>query len=248
MEYIFISPHLDDISLSCGGIVHNLSKKQNDIQIWTIFAGDPPKGVLPEFALSLHRRWSLTKNVVQNRREEDIISCNILGAKAVHFSYPDCIYRNFENGQPLIQNEEDLYQDISRNQENLVENISQMLNCKLNQDQIVVAPISIGNHIDHQIVRKAVNHFDYREMWFYADYPYNIKSSSGKDSKNIRKYKKINFNLDSDDINAWHKSIAAYKSQISTFWSSENLMINEIKKYALSGGGNNLWESFDYGS
>ena len=248
MEYIFISPHLDDISLSCGGIVHNLSKKQNDIQIWTIFAGDPPKGILPEFALSLHRRWNLTENIVQKRREEDINSCNILGAKAVHFSFPDCIYRDQKNGKPLVQNEEDLYQDISKNQENIVEKIYEMLNSELDQTQILVAPLSIGNHIDHQIVRNAIDRLNFRNICFYADYPYNIKSSSENDIKILSKFKKINFNLDSDDINAWQKSVAAFKSQISTFWSSENHMINEIKKYALSGGDNNIWASFDYGS
>lgn len=241
MEYIFISPHLDDVSLSCGGIVHQLSKNGNRVQIWTIFAGDPPSIDYPDFAISLHQRWELDQDIVKICRIEDLTSCKILGAGAFHFQLPDCIYRKFGDGQPVVQEESDLYQKISGNQRLLVNEISQELSLKLEPGQILVAPLSIGNHLDHQIVNKSVNLLKNREIYYYTDYPYNLTSNVEIKTMIPENYIQKSFNLANEDINAWHKSVSAYRSQISTFWADTNQMAQKIINYAKEDGGNHLW-------
>ena len=241
MEYIFISPHLDDISLSCGGIVHQLTKNGDQVQIWTIFAGDPPSSDYPDFALSLHKRWKLDRDIVKNRRSEDIASCEILGAITRHFQYPDCIYRKFGNGQPVVQKEADLYRKISGNQRFLVDKITLELSQKLEHGQILVAPLSIGNHLDHRIVKKSVDKLKNQTIYYYTDYPYNLTSDVAIQTMIPSNYIKKSFNLENDDIIAWHNSVSAYQSQISTFWSGVNEMKQKIINYAKEDGGNHLW-------
>jgi LmbE family N-acetylglucosaminyl deacetylase len=241
MEYIFISPHLDDVSFSCGGIVHQLSKSGNKVQIWTIFAGDPPSAHYPDFASSLHHRWKLTRDIVKVRRNEDLASCEILGANAVHFSYPDCIYRIFENNQPVIQKETDLYQEVLGNQRLLINEISNQLKSATQPDHILVAPLSIGNHIDHRIVNKSVNKVENDLIYYYTDYPYNLKSDVPILSKIPENYIQKSFTLAYEDIVAWQNAVSAYHSQISTFWADENHMVKEIMNYAMEDGGNHLW-------
>lgn len=241
MEYIFISPHLDDVSLSCGGIVHQLSKIGNRVQIWTIFAGDPPSSDYPDFAISLHQRWKLDQDIVKIRRTEDVTSCEILGAGIFHFQYPDCIYRNFGDGQPVVQKEEDLYQEILGNQRLLVNEISRELSQKLEPGQILVVPLSIGHHLDHQIVNKSVHLLKNEIIYYYTDYPYSLNSNVEIKTLIPKNYIQKSFDLANDDINAWHKSVSVYRSQISTFWSDANRMVQEIINYAMEDGGNHLW-------
>ena len=241
MEYIFISPHLDDISLSCGGIVHQLTKYGDRVQIWTIFAGDPPSSDYPDFALSLHKRWKLDQDIVKIRRIEDLISCEMLGAIACHFQYSDCIYRKFKDGQPVVQKESDLYRKISGNQRLLVNKISRELNQKLEYGQILVAPLSIGNHLDHQIVKKSVGLLKNKTIYYYTDYPYNLTSDVVIQTMIPENYIRKSFTLENDDIIAWHKSVSAYRSQISTFWSDVNEMEQKIINYAMDDGGSHLW-------
>jgi len=53
MNWIYISPHLDDVAFSSGGLVWEQSNAGEQVGIWTIFAGDPPVGPLSDFAEKL---------------------------------------------------------------------------------------------------------------------------------------------------------------------------------------------------
>jgi LmbE family N-acetylglucosaminyl deacetylase len=52
----------------------------------------------------------------------------------------------------------------------------------------------------------------------------------------------IKFDLQEENIKTWHAAIAAYQSQISTFWKNTNRMKEEIIEFANRGGGKNLWK------
>jgi LmbE family N-acetylglucosaminyl deacetylase len=241
MRYIFLSPHLDDISLSCGGIVNHLSGNNIKTQIWSIFAGSPIESNLSPFALSLHNRWRLPLNAPKKRRLEDIVACKILGADFRHFNFLDCIYRKDNYGDPIIKEEEDLYQPIPDSQESLIEEISFIFKTHILAEDIVVAPLAIGNHLDHQIIFKSISFLQFRSLLFYEDYPYVIKSQNHQ--TNTANLLPIQFLLTGENIRNWHDSIAAYKSQISTFWTDIAQMTSDISHYFDIGGGKNLWKS-----
>jgi LmbE family N-acetylglucosaminyl deacetylase len=50
MRWIYLSPHFDDAVLSCGGLIFEQARQGIPIEIWTIFAGNPPPGPLSMFA------------------------------------------------------------------------------------------------------------------------------------------------------------------------------------------------------
>ncbi len=239
MCYLFISPHLDDVALSVGGIVNHLSNNNIDTQIWTFFSGSPKEANLSDFALSLHNRWKLTLDAPKIRRLEDRKACRILGAAYKHFNLPDCIYRKDRRGNPIIKEEDDLYQPIPISQQYLVNKIStDILNLSSPED-IIVSPMAIGNHIDHRIIVAAIKLISTRTILYYEDYPYIIKS---KDSQlNFSQLTPIKFALSEANVMIWHAAIAEYQSQISTFWKNKNSMKQEIIEFADRGGGKNLW-------
>jgi LmbE family N-acetylglucosaminyl deacetylase len=240
MRYIFISPHLDDVALSVGGIVNNLVNGQIDVEVWTFFSGSPDNEKLSDFALSLHKRWNLPLNAPKIRRLEDKKACKTLGAQYMHFGFSDCIYRKDEFGNPIVREEDDLYQPIPSSQLFLVDEISDEIKRLATTDDIIVSPLAIGNHIDHRIIVAAVTKLSHQSFLFYEDYPYVVKSHSSP--IDYSKLTPLIFDLQEENITTWHAAIAAYQSQITTFWKDTNRMKKEIIEFASRGGGTNLWK------
>ena len=89
MRYIYLSPHLDDASLSAGGWIYEQTQKNIPVEIWTIMCGYPPNENLSPFAQYLHSQWGMNsaQEVVSGRRQEDINSAKILGATVQHFDF-----------------------------------------------------------------------------------------------------------------------------------------------------------------
>ena len=66
---LFLSPHFDDVALSCGGTVA-LAAADGPTHVVTVFAAQPP-GDLNDFARFQHDRWGTREDTVNRRREED---------------------------------------------------------------------------------------------------------------------------------------------------------------------------------
>ncbi len=239
MRYIFLSPHLDDVSLSCGGIVNNLYQTNNEVEIWTLFAGIPKSNILTPFAQSLHDRWNLPFNAPLARQDEDILSCSILGARYKHFNYLDCIYRVDDQGNPIVEKEEDLYQTIPHTQNHLVEEIQNLILSLIGVEDILISPMAIGDHIDHRILLKSILNIKFKNTKFYEDFPYIQKSQAF--NSNFPNLIANKYELSSENILKWHESVAAHTSQISTFWESNDHMKNQINQFFMNGGGICLW-------
>ena len=90
-DQIYLSPHLDDAVLSCGGRISQQTARGEKVLVVTVCAGDPPPAPLSEFAQALHIRWALPFHPVAARRDEDEAALAVLGASALHLPLPDCI-------------------------------------------------------------------------------------------------------------------------------------------------------------
>ena len=59
VDSIYLSPHLDDVALSCGGQIHQLTHRPGgqEVLIVTLMAGVPPPGPVSAFAREQHVAW-----------------------------------------------------------------------------------------------------------------------------------------------------------------------------------------------
>ena len=240
MQWIFLSPHLDDAALSCGGLIAERTRMGDPVEIWTICAGDPPPGPLPAFAQSLHKRWGTRRNATAVRRSEDLQSCQRLGATAHHLAIPDCIYRRIPlSGDPLISINDDLFQPFPDSQRPLVDSLRDQVADALPLKSQVVSPLALGNHIDHQLVRRAAEQLG-RPLLYYADYPYTVQASSDLAQSIHPDWQTFTQAISPGGLRAWQKAVAAHSSQISTFWESVSEMEAAIQSYLEAGGGSKL--------
>jgi LmbE family N-acetylglucosaminyl deacetylase len=228
MNWIYLSPHLDDVALSVGGLLWEQSKSGEKVSIWTICGGDPPPGNLSPFAKTLHTRWETGAYSMSIRRLEDIESCQLLGVDHMHFDIPDCIYRRSPvSDEHLYDSEEALWNPVHTDEETLIAKTTKEIAQRLPQDVQVVCPVTLGNHVDHRLTRKAAERLEV-PLLYYADYPYVLESDYHKALENLLA---THFSISPQALVAWQKAVAAHQSQISTFWENLNQMQRAILEY-----------------
>ena len=238
MEWIYLSPHLDDIALSCGGLAWEQARAGESVAIWTICAGDPPANQLTPLAEELHARWETGRMAVALRREEDTRSCEALGVKLRHFPYPDVIYRaNADSGLPVINRNEDLF--TAQPELPLVAELAGRLEREVPAGSQVVCPLCLGRHVDHLLVRAAAERAGL-PLLYYADYPYVLSSPELLAAMEKGEWQRQAATISEPGLLAWQAAIAAHRSQISTFWKDDKEMALALRNY-WAGGGGRLW-------
>ena len=186
---IFLSPHLDDVPLSCGGTLAELVHSGNPIQVITIFAGTPNPAIpISEFAVYQHTMWGTPKQAYQVRRAEDAAALAHFGLTSTWLDFFDCIYR----GQPeagiwYYNADPDIFGAVYPTELALVDDIiaalTQVVTVPLTQTKIY-APLTVGTHVDHQLafLVGATLLAQGAEVVFYEEYPY-----ADRDPANVTK-------------------------------------------------------------
>ncbi len=243
-HWIYLSPHLDDAVYSCGGMLWEQVQRGVQAEVWTIFAGDPPSGPLTPFARSLHERWQSGDESAAARRAEDMQACQILGAGWRHFEYPDCIYRFDHAGRLVIEGETDLFRAGYEGEPELVDHLVKRLADELPANASLVIPFGYGNHVDHQLVRRAAEKLPETgwagQRWLYADYPYAASTAENLSGWLNQPGEKYDLPVSAAGLESWQQAAAAYRSQISTFWKSTDELRQKISAYRDSGAGSRL--------
>lgn len=247
MHWIFLSPHFDDIALSCGGMVWERAALGDTLSIWTICAGKPPHRPLSAYAQLHHVRWVTGELAVDERKKEDIASCTLMNASYRHFDIPDCIYRPRQKNIPhYYTSGEAIFGDIHpAEKKNLLPRLTRIFCEEFPPDAQLVCPLTLGHHVDHQITRKAAEHAAQalnQTILYYADYPYVAGHPEQLNAYQHKGWNCVRFEISERAYQAWFAAIAAHRSQISTFWSDEQQLQADIRAYSKGQNGLCLWK------
>ncbi|MBC8171772.1 MAG: PIG-L family deacetylase [Anaerolineae bacterium] len=237
--HLFLAPHPDDAPLSCGGTIYQLREaEEQTCVILTIMSGDPPEP-LPDSALvrELHERWEAGTNPMIARRQEDEEAATVLSAKSIiHTSMLDCIYRTAPDGTPLYP----VGSAINGNVHPHDGALPSLLVVDLPYaDQVthVYAPLGVGHHVDHQIIRDWALHLAAKHpeitFLFYEDYPYAERPQATEQALG---YFEVELQPEIKllrDVDVLIKLVALqhYPSQISTFWGSIQEMEDRVRTF-----------------
>jgi LmbE family N-acetylglucosaminyl deacetylase len=242
--WIFLSAHFDDVVLSAGGLVWELTQRGDLIEIWTICAGDPPANKpLTEYAQLLHGFWNIGEEVPRKRSLEDAACCSILGAAVYrHYTVPDNIYRYFPmSDEPVIKENEDQFKSLEPDETYLIPPVTDFIRKNLPGTCELVSPLAIGSHRDHVLTRTAAEQLG-TQIWHYADYPYLIYGEH-----NLADWLPVDpvtFSLviSPSGLKAWQDGSACHRSQIPLLFVDDDDMYKSIEKYLRSGHGFTIWK------
>ncbi len=240
-QAIYLSPHLDDAALSCGGHIHARAMAGDAILIVTLMAGDPPPSTASStYITELHERWQLAANAAEQRRAEDVAACRILGADHLHLPFPDCIYRG---DPPFYQSDPDIFGDIHPHEAGaMVTALAEAL-AQLPTAVQIIAPLTVGNHVDHQLTRLAAERAFGNDLLYYEEFPYvQERNAVEKIIGKMGEWKPITIPLSKADWTAKVESIAAFRSQLSTFFADDADIERQIGENGRLTNGERLWK------
>ena len=243
-NWVFLSTHFDDVVLSTGGLVWELTHRGDRVEIWTICAGDPPADKpLTEYAQLLHGFWNIGEDVPRKRSLEDAACCAVLGATAYRrYTVPDNIYRYLPGtDEPVIKENEDQMKPLEPEESYLIPPVTDFLRKNLPADCELVVPLAIGSHRDHVLTRTAAERLGI-PLWHYADYPYLIYGEHTLADFLPANPESFALEITPAGLKAWQDGFACQRSQIPLLYVDEDDMRLSIEKYLKRGYGFNLWK------
>ncbi|MFQ6015365.1 MAG: PIG-L deacetylase family protein [Anaerolineae bacterium] len=252
-DHVYLSPHLDDAVLSCGGLIHQQVQTGQRVLVITLFAGVPDYTHLSPFASSLHAIWGQPADPISTRRAEDRAALEFLGCDHLHLDYLDCIYRVDEVGHFLYGSEEAIFGQIHPAEHSLMADLADKCRplCSPAEGMILFVPLAVGSHVDHQIVHQAALLLGQSgcNLLFYEDYPYVEEADAlswpcqgrvqQRDARWLADLKPIN-------VETKIEAVSRYVSQMGILFGSREEMARRVRAYAASltdGGGyaERLW-------
>ena len=257
--HLYLSPHYDDASLSCGGAIHRQTQAGEAALVVTVCAAPPPPGEpLSPLAERLHRSWGSPGDVIATRQAEDQRSMEILGADYVRLNFQDCIYRGHpEKGQWFYNNGVELFGPIHPEESQLVNNVVAALLevIPAGSETTIYAPLSVVCHVDHQLVHAAAWQLQ-QQGWpvaFYEDYPYadpqSLYAAAGwghtletalAAPEAAQLHSQLRF-FSAEDLQAKIESVRAYDSQLEMLFDKAEVE-QPLRAYALRVGEGQLAE------
>jgi LmbE family N-acetylglucosaminyl deacetylase len=238
MRYIYLSPHLDDAALSAGGLIHDLTRTGNTVEIWNIFCGFPPEGELSSLAQKLHLEWGTTtaEETIRMRRAEDEKAASIMGAKTIFLDFLDCIYRRGPEGNWLY---EDVFVPPHEADADLPARVAEAVSVRLTRDDVLVCQLSVGSHVDHVLARQAAELLA-RPLLYAVDIPYLFKYPDELASKSTGMKEKL-YRVSKTGLESWQDASMAYVSQLSTLIEPEQNLRDMLQSYWAERDGIRLW-------
>lgn len=242
MRWIFISPHFDDAVLSCGGLIREFNRQGTKVEIWTVNTGIPSEGPVSDLITRVHAKWNTgtPQETIELRRIEDQNAARLVGAALRHLGMVDAIYRRSETGGYFYT--EDVFDPIHPGEGDIVQQTAMSIAAGgLNDNDIIVCPLALGGHVDHVIVRKAVESLG-QQTWYYADIPYLFMHEEELIPA-IEGMREQQFSISDESLATWQAGIEAYTSQLASLFVDAEDMHERIKNYRDITSGLRIWSS-----
>lgn len=144
---IFVSPHLDDVTFSCAGLISRLRRKRLGVQCISVFTEGEAD--------------------CSGRRREDEAAASFLDIESLHLGFIDAPFR-IPRPQNLI---------FGTPSNALSDEIAAHFRTVFKTCDLIYAPLGVGWHVDHLTVFRAATEAAVavrKPIYYYAEKPYSL--------------------------------------------------------------------------
>lgn len=239
-EHIFLSPHLDDAVLSCGGLIHEAVSRGEKVRVVTAFASVGERPAFSAFARHLHAKWGLVGSI-SDRLDEDRAAFRRLGVQEVeHWEYLEAPYRRDASGEPLYCTYEGLKGKVASLAPSVIEELIKRIRQSVTNPSAACRlyfPLGLGEHVDHRLLFQ-VGLGLRAEAWdvrFYEDWPYAEAYEPSSEALGWLS------EIVAISVPAKHEATLEYRSQLRGLGGSPEVLRTRMAQYANKVGGERYW-------
>lgn len=200
---LVLSPHPDDAVWSLGGRIADWIRAGRPVTVLTVFdgttAGPAPPG-----------RWRAVADPALRRREDEA-AVGRLGARRHSLGLIDAALRRREDGEPRYTSLIRVFGSMHPADSDLIGRIRAGVLGLAGDGGTVYAPLAAGRHVDHCLVRAAVEDTPQLRLRFYEDFPYQI--SAGAHAGLVPYYTEVS-------AGDWLAGALEYRSQVKALFGS----------------------------
>lgn len=255
---LFLSPHLDDAVLSCGGLIHHLVQSGEQVVIVTAMAG-APRSPLPDSPLlrAAQAHWDGSPDPTAIRRTEDAQAAGCLGAQVYHLPLPECAFRATVCGTgdwiALYPDYDSPFGDINDADDARLT----LFETRLPFPAItaIYAPLGVDEHVDHRLVRDwalvLTGSTDAPALHFYEEYPHARNRAAVQRAEQHYEQQipplalaRLVVALADDDLDAKLKAMQCYASHLHILWNDFAEMEAMAREFMLKCGDGTPAERF----
>jgi LmbE family N-acetylglucosaminyl deacetylase len=235
---VILSPHFDDAIFSVGGLLAAWRSRCKSMIVVNIFTSNPPKELTPQANL-FHSRY-MDKNPVAIRCMLDQRAYSHFDIEIINLDFLDAIYRfDVINKRPNYLDPIDIFSTVNAIDTYLAVSIFKSIEqqFKLTNEDVILSPLGVGGHVDHEITRLAAENFERPLILYYEDCPYSFQPTirSSRRALTIDMYPLI-VPIDSNCISLKIKAIKEYNTPVST-----NCFVNYMAEIKPEGYAERLW-------
>lgn len=172
---LVLSPHLDDAAFSLGPLLAQYAKSTRLI-VATAFSKSVDSPSSFALACQLDKGLSANDNYMTIRKKEDTGWAQAMGVEVIHGELPEAPHRGYNSATELFG---PLLPELDVRKK-LFEWTLHLL--RFYKPRALLSPLSIGNHVDHILVKETAEGLNTTEasVYFYKELPYagNIKNAS----------------------------------------------------------------------
>jgi LmbE family N-acetylglucosaminyl deacetylase len=234
VRHVFVSPHPDDVALSCGALIASLRSAAESVTILTVHGGAGSEPELTPYQVETLGYGEVEpkptpEQAMGFRRAEDEAFGRYVGATIVQLLRPDAVFRGYGDGTLMGLPRADDPAPIEELWRALAEAAPDRL----------YLPIAIGAHVDHELTRRAGIALlaepasPYRDRTrFFEDFPYSYNYGFERlDQLPAGALDALPGSLEPEyfDVSGWLDAklaaLESYPSQLDALFETRELMV-----------------------
>jgi LmbE family N-acetylglucosaminyl deacetylase len=210
----------------------------------TVFTADPVPP-LSATAAAIHRDMELDESSAEARRREDRQAVACIGAELIQWDLPDAMYRRRPGaGDALYERIRDLFGPVRDEDAGTRDALAKRIAALPADCREFWGPAGIGGHVDHRLVRQALERSGRGPLLWYEDFPYAKKWRARVRVLHPWSHRLARtVPLDAAVLDQKCNAILAYASQVGPLFGGAALMRTAVECGARRRGGERLWRS-----
>jgi len=189
----FISPHFDDAIYSAYGLIDFLSRTGKPVALITVFTEASSPSTLSAKKFLGSCGYKSAETLFKDRASENKSVCIKLKISEYNLGFTDALWRKKQKKNRIERTFASFIPEIGHIyptfrfhiKHGAISQLDKDLECEIaskistivkdDKKSILFAPLSLGKHIDHILVRNAVGSIRNTTVVYWEDYPYSLK-------------------------------------------------------------------------